>query len=229
MNKNILVVVAHPDDEVLGCGATIARRAKEGYACYILIMAEGITSRDISRDCVKRRRELDLLKSQAQKVAKILGAKGVVINSFPDNRMDSVALLDVVKIVEAAIKRFRPSIIYTHHKGDLNIDHRITYQAVQTAARPLADCPVKEVYSFEVLSSTEWVFSDKDNAFIPNVFIDTSRYIEKKLKALKAYSSETKRFPHPRSLQSVKALAQRRGSQTGLKAAEAFFLVRKQE
>lgn len=224
-HKNILVIAAHPDDEVLGCGGAISRYASEGDNCHIIIMAEGVTSRDDMRDIVIRGSELNILKEQANRAAALLGAKGVEFYSFPDNRMDSVDFLDVVKAVEAAIGRFNPDVIFTHHYGDLNIDHQITARAVETATRPMQGRIIPEVYSFEVLSSTEWTFSN--NSFHPNCFVDISTTLERKIEAFNIYTSEVRKFPHPRSAEAIHALAHLRGLQVGFAAAEAFHLVRK--
>ena len=225
-HETVLVVAAHPDDEVLGCGAAMARHAAEGDPCHVLILAEGATSRDDARDPGARAPELAALREQARKAADILGSRGLEMAGLPDNRMDTVPLLDVVKIVEGAISRVRPTVIYTHFGGDLNVDHRITARAVETATRPLAGNIVKAVYTFEILSSTEWNFSDAFPAFRPNHFVNVEGFVDKKIAALECYQSETNAFPHPRSREAVNALAALRGSQSGLRAAEAFRVVR---
>lgn len=224
-NSKILVVAAHPDDEVLGCGATMAKHSKEN-EIYVLILGEGITSRyDNPADAFKD--DLAKLKEKAEKSAKLLGAKQVFFFDLSDNRFDTVPFLDIVKKVEKLIYDIKPDIVFTHHSGDLNIDHRITFQAVMTAARPQNNNSVKEIYSFEILSSTEWSCQKIERPFLPNVFEDASEHIEKKLEALKIYESEMKEFPHPRSEEGVKILAQKRGMEVGLKYAEAFELIRK--
>jgi LmbE family N-acetylglucosaminyl deacetylase len=221
----VLVVAAHPDDEVLGCGGTIARLTKDGQEVYIAILGEGVTSR------YRRREEADkklvaALQAKSRKVAKYLSVKKVSFFGLPDNRFDTVPLLDIVKIVEDLVNRLRPEVIYTHHGGDLNIDHKIVHRAVLTATRPVPNCPVKEIYSFEVPSATEWAFQQFQPVFHPNVFADISGTLETKIKALQLYESEVQPFPHPRSPQVLRAMAQRWGSIAGLKAAEAFQLVR---
>ena len=226
-NKNVLVVAAHPDDEVLGCGGTIARHAMNGEKCYVLIMAEGITSRDDTRNPDFRNNEIAELRKQAQHAAHILGISCVEFDSFPDNRMDSVDLLDVVKKIENTIEKYNPEIIYTHHFGDLNIDHQITAKAVETATRPIKGNSVKEIYAFETLSSTEWTFSNPAHHFKPNCFIDIEKTLLKKKEAFEIYCSEKRAFPHPRSSENLLNLARIRGAQMGLMAAEAFSLIRK--
>jgi len=155
-----------------------------------------------------------------------LNVSDVYIYDYPDNRFDTVALIDIIKTIEKVKEEVKPDIIYTHHYGDLNIDHRITFDAVMTAARPVQGESVKEIYSFEIPSSTEWYFSSTKNYFMPNVFMDISETIEKKLQALKEYKSEVRQFPHPRSPEAIKSIAKKWGSNSGLKYAEAFCLVR---
>jgi len=170
--KNVLVVAAHPDDEVLGCGGTIAKYSKDNNI-YLVILGEGISSRYIQRNEVKKK-ELLQLRKDSQKVGELLGIKEIFFFALPDNRFDTVSFLDIVKKVEEIIKKIKPEIIYTHYSGDLNIDHRLTFQAVLTATRPVKGCSVKEIYSFEIPSSTEWSFGkiEKDKIFNPNIFED---------------------------------------------------------
>lgn len=221
----VLVVAAHPDDEILGCGGTMARLAREGQDVKIAIMAEGLTSRNPQR-AQTGRQELDHLHSRAQMAGKKVGASEIVLCQLPDNRLDTVPLLDVVKLVEGLIERFRPEVIYTHHPGDLNIDHGVVYRAVLTATRPMVGQCVREVYSFEVPSSTEWAFQRIDPAFRPNVFVDIAETLETKVAALACYDTETRPFPHPRSAEALRAIAARWGSVAGFQAAEAFEVVR---
>ena len=221
--KTILVVAAHPDDEVLGCGGTIARLVKEGFEAYTLILGEGVTSRYDVRSGQKQEGEITELKRQAKEANKILGVKDVFFSDFPDNRFDTVPFLDIVKTVEKIKNEIKPDIIFTHYEKDLNIDHQITYKAVITATRPLKGERVKEVYSFEVPSSTEWSYP---LSFSPDMFFDISKTIDIKLKALEKYKTELREFPHPRSLKSVKLTANLWGVKLGLDYAEAFECVR---
>lgn len=223
-----LIVASHPDDEVLGCGGTIARHAIAGDDVRVLILAEGVTSRDKSRKRKMRSLELTALSKAAGKANKILGVKKLALCDLPDNRMDTVALLDIVKIIEELINEFKPLIIYTHHAGDLNIDHRRTHEAVVTACRPCPGCPVEELLFFEVPSSTEWQTpASSGSVFAPNWFVDVSQTLELKRKALEAYASEMRSWPHPRSIDAVMHLARWRGACAGFEAAEAFMLGRK--
>jgi N-acetylglucosamine malate deacetylase 1 len=224
---NILVVAAHPDDEVLGCGGTLCRHSEEGHHVFVVYMAQGIMSRFQEKDIGARNEAVGRLKEDARKAADILGIEGTVFFDFPDNRMDHVDLLDVVRGVESCLDRFHPSIVYSHHEGDLNIDHSIVARAVITATRPQQEQTVEEVYAFEVLSSTEWAFHQPDGVFSPNCFVGMEAYLDRKLEAMAAYQSEVRRFPSPRSLESIRYLARLRGSQAGLEAAEAFRLIRR--
>ena len=155
--QRVLVIAAHPDDEVLGCGATIARLTQEGHEVYIAILGEGITSRYQQREQADRSL-VEALHARGRQVAELLGVRDLFLYNLPDNRFDTVPLLDVVKIIEELIERLKPEVIYTHHGGDLNIDHVVTHRAVLTATRPVTDQPVQEIYAFEVPSSTEWTF-----------------------------------------------------------------------
>lgn len=220
---NVLIVAAHPDDEVLGCGGAIAKLAKKGDDVYTLILGEGITSRDETRNRRKREKEIKELRLQIKRANKIIGVRDTFVFDFPDNRFDTVALLNIVKTIEDIKNKIKPDIIFTHYEKDLNIDHKITYQAVITATRPLPDETVKEIYSFEILSSTEWSYP---LSFSPDVFFDVSDTIEVKLKAMAEYKTELKDFPHPRSLEGIEQNAQLWGMKVGLKYAEAFKAVR---
>ncbi len=223
--KKVLVIAAHPDDEVLGCGGTMARLAKEGHEVYIAILGEGITSRYQQREQADQAL-IEALHARSQQVAEMLGAKEWFLYSLPDNRFDTVPLLDVIKIIESLIKRLQPQVIYTHHSGDLNVDHVVLHRAVLTATRPMAGHPVREIYTFQVPSSTEWAFGQFRPAFSPNVFVDISATLETKIQGMEIYESEARAFPHPRSPEALRAIARQWGSVVGLNAAETFEIVR---
>ena len=225
MNR-IMVIAAHPDDEILGCGATIAKHIINNDEVHVLILAEGLTSRDDMRNRRGKEKEISQLKHMADEANKILGTTSIQLMDFPDNRMDSVDLLDVVKVVENEVNDIKPEIIYTHHGNDLNVDHCITHQAVFTACRPEPSAIIKKIYCFEVPSSTEWQPPLNNSPFMPNTFVDISDTLEKKLAALKSYTSEMKPWPHSRSIRAVEYLARWRGASVGFKAAEAFALSR---
>lgn len=224
--KSILVVAAHPDDEVLGCGATLAAIAAAGSAkIHIGILGEGISSRYAQREQAPKS-DLQRLQSHARQANAHWKARTVEFGNLPDNRFDEVPLLEIVKQVERWVEAWKPEVIYTHHPGDLNIDHSLTFRAVLTATRPMAGAPVKELYAFEVPSSTEWAFRRVEPPFRPNVFVDISKTLETKVKALKCYEGEVREFPHPRSPEALRALARRWGSAVGVQHAEAFELIR---
>lgn len=222
---NILVVAAHPDDEVLGCGGTIARLAKKGNDVYVAILGEGITSRYEQREQADQSL-VATLREKSKHVAECLGAKQLFTFNLPDNRFDTVPLLDIIKLIEDLITRTQPRIIYTQHGGDLNIDHSIVFRATLTAARPVSGCSVKTIYAYEVPSSTEWAFGKVNPSFQPNVFMDIQETLELKLKAMSLYEGELREFPHPRSPEALRAIACCWGSVSGCQAAEAFEMIR---
>ena len=221
----ILVIAAHPDDEILGVGSTVAKRVAEGDKAYALILGEGQTSRWYMKGSGDPS-VIESLHKNTLKAAKIIGYSDVFFENLPDNRFDSVDLLGIVKKIERYIEDLKPEIIYTHHYGDLNIDHRITCEAVLTATRPTGMCMVKEIYEFETVSSTEWNFGNKENSFYPNVYVDIENYFELKCDAIRKYESELCCFPHPRSLEMLEILARKWGSTVGKQYVEAFEIVR---
>ncbi|MBD3257352.1 PIG-L family deacetylase [candidate division GN15 bacterium] len=228
MSNSILVLAAHPDDEVLGCGGVMARHARQGDTVRSVILAEGITSRDTKRDRDARTDELSALGKAAHKANKILGVEELILHDFPDNRMDSLPRLDVVKYIEELIERFRPDIVYSHHGGDVNVDHRRIHDAVVTACRPMPGKQgVQTLLFFEVASSTEWQPPGSATPFVPDWFVDVSEYLTVKLEALGAYASEMRPWPHARSIEAVEHLARWRGANIGVSAAEAFKLGRR--
>jgi LmbE family N-acetylglucosaminyl deacetylase len=218
----ILIIAAHPDDEVLGCGGTMAKLSAQN-EIYSLILGEGITSRDESER--QKNDELKSLNENMLAANKILGIRQVFTENLPDNKFDTVPLLTIIKIIERYIAKIKPEIVYTHHKGDLNIDHRITFDAVLTACRPIEN-PVKKILSFEIPSSTEWNSYSMINSFNPTVFEDISLSIDIKLDAMSKYENEIRLNPHPRSIEKIKALAEIRGASAGMNFAEAFMLIR---
>ena len=224
--QRVLVVAAHPDDEVLGCGGTIARHADAGDQVQLLIVAEGATSRQQQRDRSQASVDLSALALAAQRAALILGATGVELLDLPDNRLDSLDRLDLIKQIEERIERHQPQVVYVHHAGDVNVDHRRLHEAVVTACRPTPGHPVRRLLSYEVASSTEWQPPGSAPAFEPNWFVDISAQWPRKREALEAYASEMRPWPHARSSEAVEHLARWRGAQVGVEAAEAFCLLR---
>jgi N-acetylglucosamine malate deacetylase 1 len=222
----ILVIAAHPDDEILGCGATMAKHVKNGDQVYVAILAEGITSRDKTRNRSNKEKELSLLAEEANKANEVIGVSELKLFDFPDNRMDSIDLLDIIKVVEELIETYKPDIIYTHHIGDVNIDHQRIHQAVITACRPIPNKhKIKQLLFFEVLSSTEWQ-PVEGTPFNPNWFVDVTETMDAKLEALKIYNHEMRNWPHSRSIKATQHLAGLRGASIGIEAAEAFMLGR---
>ena len=227
MTKKILVVAAHPDDEILGCGGTIAAHTLAGDQVHVVIMAEGLTSRDLKRDAVSNYANLSVLADVTHQSNALLGVVDVVMHGLPDNRMDSLDRLNVTKLIEQEIDRVCPDTVYTHHAGDLNFDHRIVHECVLTACRPKPGHPVKTLLFFEVPSSTEWMPATSGPSFTPNWFVNITGTMELKLKAMDCYASEMCDWPHARSIKAIEHLAGWRGASIGVDAAEAFILGRR--
>jgi len=227
-NKKILVFVAHPDDEVLGLGGTI-HKLIDKFKCEIgvVILGEGITSRSDSRNVAKWENELKKHRENIENAKNIIGYSFVNTYQFPDNSFDSVDLLDIIKVVEKEKNQFKPEIIFTHHGGDLNIDHRRTFEAVITATRPMQSEIVKTIITFETPSGTEWRASTDPHTFIPNIFFEITKHnLQVKINAMESYEYEKRNYPHPRSPEALEILARRWGVAVGKEYAEAFCLVR---
>jgi N-acetylglucosamine malate deacetylase 1 len=223
MKNKVLVISAHPDDEVLGCGGTLANHYIKGDEIHQIFVSDGEGARlKRGKSLIK---DINSRIKLAKKVAKILGISKTKSLNFEDNQLDKIPLLKIIKKLENEIEKFKPNIIYTHSDIDLNIDHQIVSRAVLTACRPIKST-VKEINFFEILSSTEW--SHKSfKSFNPNYFVDISKTINLKLKAIKVYQKELRNFPHPRSILGVKTLSKYRGMMSGLKEAEGFYIKRK--
>jgi|TARA_B110000259_G_scaffold112874_1_gene128777 LmbE family N-acetylglucosaminyl deacetylase len=225
MNDSIVVIAAHPDDEILGCGGAIAKWANEGCNVNILLMTDGESSRlNLDEKNLKYRQDSRL--TAADQCAKFLKCKSVTQLNFPDNRMSDHILLDVVQAVEKFIAEHKPSVVLTHHSGDVNIDHRVTHDAVLAACRPQPGHSVKTLLFFEIPSSSDWNTPASRINFSPNYFCDISKSLESKLDALKFYEEEMRPFPHSRSARAVESLARWRGCSVGVEAAEAFMVGR---
>lgn len=221
MKNKVLIIAAHPDDEVLGAGGAAAKHVDSGDDVFCLILGEGALSRDGASN-----EEAEALRQQARAAVKVIGFRDIFFSSLPDNKFDSVPLLEIVKKVESSLAKIKPRIIYTHYENDLNIDHRLVFQAVITACRPCNEFCPEELYSFEVLSSTGWQ-SKSGKQFNPNFYINIEGVINKKKKAMGEYKTEIREYPHPRSFEGIEALARYRGLEAGFKFAEAFYLVKK--
>ena len=221
--KSILVVAAHPDDEVLGCGGYNANQVRSGGEVFVTFLSDGVTSRQGNLGL----QEIESRRNAARLASKVLGVSEVSFGDYPDNKIDTVPLLEIIKSIEAVVERVRPQIVLTHFGGDLNIDHRIVNQAVLTACRPAPKQGVKKVLFFEVPSSTEWQVPIEGEAFTPTWFEDISETLEIKIKALTVYEHELREWPHPRSVKAVEHLAHWRGASCGVDAAEACVLGRR--
>lgn len=220
----VLVVCAHPDDEILGAGGTLARHARAGDDVRVAILATGVLSRQGDPEMLAR--ELTRLREDAGRANASIGVRELVLGDLDDQRLDTLPMLDIVRVVEGHLDRVRPDIVYTNHYEDLNADHVVTYRAVITAARPRPDLSVRRILAFEVASSTEW---NVPYRFAPTVFIDITQTIDAKLAAMGHYTGEIRDFPHPRSRDALIAISQRWGSLAGMRNAEAFELVRELE
>ncbi len=227
-NKKILIVVAHPDDELLGLGATMNKLINEFQVqTQVLILGEGITSRSDKRDTELWGKALSVHKENIGKAQALIGYHKITTFDFPDNRFDTVSLLDLIKVIEKEKTNFKPEVIFTHHGGDLNIDHQRTFEAVITACRPMAGEMVKKIVTFETPSGTEWRASTDPRHFIPNLFVSVSKNnLDAKIKGMESYEFEKREYPHPRSPQALKIQAQRWGITVGCEYAEAFCLIR---
>lgn len=223
-----MLIVAHPDDELLGCGATFNRLVTEFNSnIRVVILGEGITSRAEIRDTEQWEQELKIHRENIKQSQEAIGYQSVSIYDFPDNRFDSIALLDIIKVIEKEKQEFRPNVIFTHHGGDLNIDHQRVFEAVITACRPMQNETVKTIIAFETPSGTEWRASTDPRHFVPNLFVVVSeKNIQAKINGMESYEFEKRRFPHPRSPEALRIQAQRWGVAIGAELAEAFVVVR---
>jgi len=224
---NVLVIAAHPDDEVLGLGGTLAKHNNAGDSTYLCILCEQVDAR-------KNKPEHEDFKKQIQNAADILGINDTMFFNFPNIKMNTIPMIDLVKAIEKAIIKYKPEIIYTHHGGDLNDDHKIVFNATMAAIRlpergtvgNISRNMIKEILCYETPSSTEWAAPLSEFVFKPNVFVDIKDTFKSKIIAIEQYIEIIKEYPHPRSLENLEALAKYRGSQSGLKLAEAFMLMR---
>lgn len=222
-----MVVVAHPDDEILGVGGTINLLVKLGASVKVLILGEGLTSRFETRNLKQYSQELKTHKKDILAAKKCLGYQKLSTFDLPDNRFDTVPLLDIIKIIEKEKQVFRPEVIFTHHMGDVNIDHQKTFDAVLTAVRPLKEESVRTLISFETLSGTEWISSGDPRKFSPNLFISLNKNeLQQKVAAMSCYRFEKRSFPHPRSEESIINRAQMWGISVGKEYVESFQIIR---
>ena len=225
LGNRILIVAAHPDDDILGCGGVMARCRKEGAAVKVVFLGEGSTSRfDASdRDGPEALAAIAERRNAAKKALDILGLEDITFHDLSCGRFDRAPILEIGKIIEAEIEAFKPDTVFTHSHVDANNDHGIAFQATLQASRPGALNHVANVLSYEVPTSTEWRFTE---TFTPNYFIGIEDEIDAKIKAMAAYGSEQKPYPFPRSAEGLRALAMVRGMQAGIPYAEAFQVIR---
>lgn len=224
MNK-ILVIVAHPDDEVLGMGGTIAKLSDEGKEVHLLIVTDGSSSQ--YKDASNLEQIIDLKKKETQNAADLIGIKTITYGGLPDMKLDVTPHTVINKVIENAIDKLEPDTVFTHFWGDVNKDHQAVYESTLVAVRPLAGQVVKELYCYSVPSSTEWNCCKADTMFMPNIYVEIDEYKEKKYKAMLAYSTELRDYPHPRSVEHLKQLDIAVGLQIGMKASESFICLRK--
>lgn len=221
----ILVIAAHPDDEVLGVGGTIAKLSAEGAKCHLLIVTDGSSSQ--YRDSDKLSEIIAAKKLETKRCADILGFQSIHYGGLPDMKLDAIPHVEINQIIEKVIDKIRPDTVFTHFWGDVNMDHQNVYKSTLVAVRPVFGQVVKALYCYKVPSSTEWAPNKEDTMFMPNYFVDIHQYAEQKYKAFSCYATELREYPHPRSVQYLRETDKAAGLRVGLLAAEEFVLMRK--
>ncbi len=219
MKRKVLVVAAHLDDEVIGCGGTIARHAALGDDVQVLVVTRGDPEL-FPKDLV------DAIFREGAEAHKVLGVTKLHCLDLPAPKLDTVPQYKLVDSIEKIFRSVQPDTVYIPHAGDIHMDHRAVHHAALVAARPINGCSINRLLSYETLSETEWAPPSADNAFIPTVFIDISQYLTRKIEAMSCYRNQVRQPPHPRSLETIESLAKLRGSTVSLRAAEAFMIVR---
>ena len=218
---SVMVVAAHPDDEVLGCGGTIARHVFSGDDVHVVILTQGVTGRREASHA-----DIEKLAASARRANDILGVRSLTLHDYNDQRLETLSRLDVTQFIETHVKKNAPEIVYTHFSADINLDHAVVSECTATACRPTPASAVRRLLFFEVPSSTEW---SARSGFNPDWFVDVSATFDRKMEALRCYGSELRPFPHPRSAEAIEHLAGWRGATAGLTRAEAFVLARNVE
>jgi len=215
----VLVIASHPDDEVLGSGATLAAHAAAGEEVHAVIMSEGATSRYSDGMA-------ETLRKCAQRAAERLGLATVTFEGLPDQRLDTLPLITVTQRIEEIVQRLQPRFVYSHFPGDVNSDHQVVSRAAWTACRPYSLPGLRRFAVFETPSSTEWAWPYGDSSLAPNLFVDVTATLDIKLAAIECYETEMRDYPHPRSRQALIERAAYWGSQVGRKYAEPFRVLR---
>jgi LmbE family N-acetylglucosaminyl deacetylase len=219
MSNVILVIAPHPDDEVLGCGGTIFKHSSSGDSVHLCIVTKAYPP-DWPETVIKEKR------GEVNRASRILGVCQTHFLDLPTVKLDTLPQKQLIELITGIVNKIQPDIVYIPHKGDINKDHRLVFEAAMVSTRPKPSSAIKKVLCYEALSETEWAGPHAESAFIPNVLVDISNELDIKLKAMAEYKSELKKFPHPRSLKAITALAKVRGTTIGVKAAEAFMLIR---
>lgn len=223
--KKVLVIAAHPDDEVLGMGGTVAKLSAEGVECHLLIVTDGSSSQ--YRDSRDLQKIIEEKKQETNRCADILGFKSIIYGGLPDMKLDCTPHININQVIEHVIDELQPDTVYTHFWGDVNRDHQEVYKSTLVAVRPVMGQVVKELYCYRVPSSTEWTPNKADTMFMPNYFVDIEKFAEQKYKAFACYSTELRDYPHPRSVQHLREIDKAAGLRVGMLAAEEFVLLRK--
>jgi LmbE family N-acetylglucosaminyl deacetylase len=222
--KRILIIAAHPDDDVLGCGGLISKYNSKNVDFKILFIGEGSSCRFENPSSKKAKLEIEKRNSSALKALQLLKVDDLEFNNLPCGRFDQIPIIEINKIIEKSIHEFMPDTVLTHSLDDANNDHKIVSNAVIMATRPGANNYVNTLMSYEILSSSEWSFS---NIFKPNYFEELNQdQVDSKWHALSMYESEVKKYPFPRSKEGIETLAKYRGMQAGVKFAEAYHIIR---
>lgn len=223
-NQTVMVIAAHPDDEVLGLGGTIAKLADRGANIHLLILTDGSTSQ--YRNDPDLAEILHEKKNETEACAKILGIQTIIYGGFPDMKLDTIPHIILNQCIEQALNQYHPEIVFTHFWGDVNLDHQLAFHSTMVAVRPTKEQTVRELFCYRIPSSTEWSAPNETKAFSPNYFVDVSGYEKQKKKAIACYEKELREYPHPRSLQAVSEADTAAGLKVGLLQAEEFMIIR---
>jgi len=219
MKSNILVIAPHPDDEVLGCGGIIKRYSCEGHNVYILIVTRGTTKMYSDSRIAEGRK-------QALQAHKILGVSETFFFDYPAPELDLISVAEIADSISRLIMQLRVTMLFIPHEGDIHLDHSAVFKASLVASRPFGDYTVKSIYAYETLSETEWASPRSDSLFKPDHFVNIGKHLQSKLDSMACYRGQLRVFPHPRSLETIEALAKFRGSTVGYPSAEAFMTIR---